>query len=77
MPSVWLDRLKEQLSGMCEPEVYAFSRGEASKNIETYSDILAWLAAKRASRKSLVVALGGCVCGDMAGFAAATYMRGI
>ena len=77
VPSVWLDKLKEQLSGVCEPEVYTFARGEASKNIEIYSDILAWLAVNRASRKSLVVALGGGVCGDMAGFAAATYMRGI
>ena len=51
--------------------------GEEHKNIETYSEILAFLAEKRLTRDDVVVALGGGVTGDMAGFAAATYLRGI
>ena len=74
VPEKWVDALAEQLEN---PPVYTFEQGEASKNIDVYGDILAWLAEHKATRKSLVVALGGGVTGDMAGFAAATYMRGI
>ncbi len=51
--------------------------GETHKTIETYASILAAMAEAQLSRDSVVVALGGGVVGDMAGFAAATYMRGI
>jgi 3-dehydroquinate synthase len=57
--------------------MFIFEQGEASKNISTYKEILSWLASNRASRKDTVIALGGGVTGDMAGFAAAIYMRGI
>lgn len=77
VPSLWVDLLKEQLSAICEPFIYIFPQGEANKNMETYGEILAWLADNRATRKSIIIALGGGVTGDMAGFAAATYMRGI
>lgn len=74
VPKRWLNALAEQLGN---PPVYTFEQGEASKNIEVYGEILAWLAEQKATRKSLIVAIGGGVTGDMAGFAAATYMRGI
>jgi 3-dehydroquinate synthase len=51
--------------------------GETHKNLGTYGTILAAMAQAGLTRSSLVVALGGGVVGDMAGFAAATYMRGI
>lgn len=51
--------------------------GELHKNLETYGHILNTMAEAELTRDSLVVALGGGVVGDMAGFAAATYMRGI
>ena len=51
--------------------------GEPHKNLETYGQLLAAMAEAELTRSSLVVALGGGVVGDMAGFAAATYMRGI
>lgn len=51
--------------------------GEASKNLEHYSAILDILASKHLTRSDTVVALGGGVVGDLAGFAAATYLRGI
>lgn len=56
---------------------FIFPAGEASKNINTFGDILNFLAENHFSRKDTVFALGGGVTGDMAGFSAATYMRGI
>lgn len=56
---------------------YVFPAGEASKNGETYLKILEFLAQQHITRTDLLVAFGGGVVGDMAGFAAATYLRGI
>ena len=56
---------------------FTFPHGEQSKNLSVYAEILNVLASRHISRKGLVVALGGGVVGDMAGFAAATYLRGI
>lgn len=58
-------------------ETFIFQNGEASKNISTYTKILEFLAEKNITRSDFIVALGGGVTGDMAGFAAATYLRGI
>ncbi len=54
-----------------------FPSGEHSKNLNTYSNILEALADESLNRSDGIVALGGGVVGDMAGFTAATYMRGI
>lgn len=51
--------------------------GERTKGFEAYARCLSWLASERASRKATVVALGGGVIGDLGGFVAATYMRGV
>lgn len=51
--------------------------GEGNKTIEIYEKCLRWLAESRATRKSTIVAVGGGVIGDLAGFVAATYMRGV
>ncbi len=56
---------------------YVFPAGEASKNGSTYLSILNYLAENRLTRSDLLIALGGGVVGDMTGFAAATYLRGI
>ena len=56
---------------------YAFKHGEQSKNLCTYGEILSFLADNQLTRTDAIVALGGGVVGDMAGFAAATYLRGI
>ena len=60
-------------------EVYSFvfPAGEASKSPETYLNLLNFLAEHKLTRTDLIVALGGGVVGDLAGFAAATYLRGI
>lgn len=57
--------------------LFRFSEGEESKNFDTYKEILSALTENGFSRKDAVVAVGGGVVGDIAGFAAATYMRGI
>jgi 3-dehydroquinate synthase len=56
---------------------FTFPAGEARKNFSTLSDILEFLAREHLTRTDCVVALGGGVVGDMAGFAAAVYLRGI
>jgi len=56
---------------------YVFPAGEASKNGDTYLAILNFLAQNRLSRADLIIALGGGVVGDITGFAAATYLRGV
>lgn len=57
--------------------LFTFEAGETSKRLETVSHIYKALADNRFDRSDLIVALGGGVTGDMAGFAAATWMRGI
>ena len=59
------------------PVSFVFPAGEASKNSETYFQILNFLAKENLTRTDLVVALGGGVVGDIAGFAAATFLRGV
>ncbi len=56
---------------------YVFANGEKSKNLSTYASILSHLASHQLTRTDAIVALGGGVVGDMAGFVAATYLRGI
>lgn len=56
---------------------HTFPHGEGSKNLLEYAKILNFLADTRLTRTDTVVALGGGVTGDLAGFAAATYLRGI
>ena len=56
---------------------HVFPAGEANKNFVTLSGILEFMAAEHLTRTDCVAALGGGVTGDMAGFAAAVYLRGI
>ena len=72
------ETLKTSLQG-CGFEVpeFVFPNGERQKNLHTYGELLEFLCAEDVSRSDAVVALGGGVVGDLAGFAAATYRRGI
>ena len=56
---------------------FVFPAGEASKCADTYLKLLTFLARNHLTRTDAIVALGGGVVGDLAGFAAATYLRGI
>jgi shikimate kinase/3-dehydroquinate synthase len=60
-----------------EPTLHTFVAGEAAKNLQTLEQIYAACAEARLERSSPIFALGGGVVGDVAGFAAATYLRGI
>ena len=57
--------------------IFCFPAGEQFKNMQTLTDILEFLAAEQLTRTDFVVALGGGVVGDLAGFAAGCYLRGI
>lgn len=71
------DYVKTVASQIENSVIYTFPQGEQSKNFETYSALLKTLAENNFDRKDCVIAVGGGVTGDMAGFTAATYMRGI
>ncbi len=61
----------------CRAVRFTFPHGEESKNMETYARLLGFLAENRLTRSDAVIALGGGVAGDLAGFAAATFLRGM
>ncbi|MGA7279235.1 MAG: 3-dehydroquinate synthase, partial [Desulfocapsaceae bacterium] len=58
-------------------DLLSFAHGEEHKNLATVSQLLSEAARRRVDRKSMFIALGGGVSGDVAGFVAATYMRGV
>lgn len=75
---LYLERVTASLTGAGFSVIsYVFPAGEAHKNMDTLSAILEFLAREHLTRTDYVAALGGGVAGDMAGFAAAVYLRGI
>lgn len=75
---LYLSRAKASLeSAGYAVSSFVFEAGEQSKTLQTYAQTQQAFAHAGLTRSSLVVALGGGVVGDLAGFAAATYMRGI
>jgi 3-dehydroquinate synthase len=56
---------------------YVVPPGERSKSLRVAQEIYGWLASERAERRDVVVALGGGVVGDLAGYVAANYLRGM
>lgn len=75
---LYAKELKELLTGKCRKVVvYSFPAGEASKTLDTIKEIYRFLIEEGFDRKDMLLALGGGVVGDMTGYAAATYLRGI
>lgn len=75
---LYLEQVQSSLSGAgFTVSPYVFPAGEGSKTLSTLADILEFLARRRLTRTDCIAALGGGVAGDMAGFAAAVYLRGI
>ena len=71
-------KVKQSLTGVgFESEMVVVPAGETSKSVKWTEKCFDELAAHRLERKSFIVALGGGVVGDLAGFVAATYLRGI
>lgn len=58
------------------PQIFTIPAGEASKSIWAWQQILDWLVEHKTERSEPIIALGGGVIGDLAGFVAATYHRG-
>lgn len=75
---LYLDTLKNALKDVfSEIHEYIFEAGEESKNLDVISGAYEGLTDNHFNRKDVLLALGGGVTGDMTGFIAATYMRGI
>src|SRR5262245_26774295 len=74
---LYLERAARSLTSVARTERFVLAAGEARKNLAAAEQVIDALAAARADRRSVLVALGGGVVGDIAGFAAAVYMRGI
>lgn len=74
----WGEEILSSLShGDAVPIVRLLEPGEAAKTVITAAECWDWLAARGARREDVVVAAGGGVVGDLAGFVAATYLRGV
>lgn len=70
--------VEASLKASCfEPFSFVFKGGEETKNLHTYASILDFLSSNRFSRSDVLISLGGGIVGDVGGFAAATYQRGI
>ena len=74
IPSIWKKTLKKQFPSAYWIEI---QQGEASKNLKNYQKIMENLLEHSFTRKDILIALGGGVVGDLSGFVASTYMRGI
>ena len=75
---IYAEKVTETLKTVSNKIVtYSFKAGENSKNLDTIHEIYDFLLENNFSRSDVLVALGGGVVGDMTGFVAATYMRGI
>ena len=77
---LYADRVRAVIAG-ARPDaaiaLHVFDAGEASKTLQSFSNVVEALATLGATRDACVYALGGGVVGDLAGFAAACWMRGI
>ena len=74
VPAAYAKALAQQCR---EPVICTVEAGEGSKSMETFSRLLETMLSHGFSRKDCVVAVGGGVVGDLSGFAASAYMRGI
>ncbi len=78
--SIYGNELKKSLSHLAKGDdvlFITFFNGEKYKNIATVMEIYSKMIEENVSRDAIVVALGGGVVGDIAGFVASTYMRGV
>jgi shikimate kinase / 3-dehydroquinate synthase len=63
--------------GGFQPLVFTIPAGEASKSFACFQQIINWLVQQKAEQKEAIIALGGGVVGDLAGFVASSYQRGV
>ncbi len=72
---IQVEEMIRAISGECAR--YVFPAGEESKTLDTVKEIYKFLIENHFNRRDLLIALGGGVVGDLAGYTAATYLRGI
>lgn len=75
--ALYMERALASLRPLARTDAFVLHATEAGKDLGSASQVIDALVAARADRRSVLVALGGGVVGDIAGFAAAIYMRGI
>ena len=76
--SLYMDAILLSIKDCCTKAVsFVFPEGEPSKNLNVVRDLYEKLIIERFDRNDVLIALGGGVVGDLTGFAAATYLRGI
>lgn len=73
----YLETLKGALGDGLQIDVFLMADGERHKNLDTYAALMDFLLAHRHNRTTTLIALGGGVVGDLTGFAAATFQRGV
>lgn len=74
IPEIYINKIKDKTKNCF---VYKIKPGENSKNIDSYLEITNVLIENKFNRSDLIIALGGGVVGDLTGFVASTYKRGI
>ena len=74
---LYTEPLLEALGDRVRADVFSMPDGERHKSLETYGALMDFLLERRHDRSTTLIALGGGVVGDLAGFAAATYQRGV
>ena len=76
--AIYGEEVLKLLNGCAAKAVkYAFPAGEESKNLDVVKQVYTFLIEQGFERKDLLVALGGGVVGDLTGYVAATYLRGV
>ncbi len=76
--SLYGEEVKSLLEGHCQKVIlHTFQAGERNKTLDTVKEIYKTLIEEKYDRKDLLIALGGGVVGDITGYTAATYLRGI
>lgn len=74
---VWAHHEQRVTAGLGDVPTFSLPPGDAAKSLPQLARLYDWLAATHTERGSVVVAVGGGAVGDLAGFAAATYLRGL
>lgn len=74
---LYLSALREALGNSYQVDVFEMADGEEHKSLETFAALMDFLLQRRHNRTTTLVALGGGVVGDLTGFAAATFQRGV
>jgi 3-dehydroquinate synthase len=74
---LYLPVIKNSISDNVNKEIFIVPDGEVNKSLNKAEEIYSWLIEKNFDRNSLIIAFGGGVIGDLAGFVASTFLRGV